>query len=642
MDERTIKHFSLQTTDWLISEKAKYEKLVIDHQDNKDYKETEKWPAKAYWMAPVFQAALTLIDQLLNEKQTGVTPEQEITITNNNQKMEKIEILLKCVVEGTTIKLPDVQLDHAAEYTPVKKALERIGGKWNPRKKGFVFDQDPTEYLSALQRGEEINLKKEYQFFATPTPLANYLVSIAHEEHLKSIENPKILEPSAGDGALVKALVKHYPNQRVDCFELMQENRIKLQQVAGSDILGNDFLHAVQIDVLNMIIEQYDLVIANPPFSKFQDIDHIRAMYKCLKPGGLIVTICSPSLNFGTTKKQVDFREWLSELGADQEEVPTGHFKESGTQVGAYILTIKKPLQGQSPIIKPKEEVEEIDTTEAVPAEQFREPEEIIEDILQSNREIKKHLQNLKQELNPSEEMEFFNKISELIGQQEVSLVLKPKGDKLTVMLIYKSTDNRITGLPAPMLTGTADELDESFFATVSGVMNKITGLVSNVAAIEAKLDGATPAEAAASEPEKPAPKRRSSKKTEAAATTGDDTAAVGSRDADTGEENGVGEVVETIKISAEEEEANRKAEEDRLAKEQEEEEARKKQEEADRLAKEREEKFTHLTWEATELEASKDYLAAAKKLKEAKEFTDDPDSLKEQINSLMTKALED
>ncbi|RYG27178.1 class I SAM-dependent methyltransferase, partial [bacterium] len=275
----------------------------------------------------------------------------------NPNSMETIEILLKCVVEGHTVKLPNIELDADKEYRPVKKALERIGGKWNSRAQGFVFEEDPTELLASIQRGEPVNIKKDFQFFATPVSLANYLVSIAYDKCLVNIENPKILEPSAGDGALVKAIVKHMPDQRVDCFELMELNRIKLQKVAGTDVLGGDFLEAVAQDTMKMITEQYDLIIANPPFTKNQDIDHIRAMYKCLKPGGVIVTIASPSWTFGQQKKQTDFKEWLENIGATTEEVAAGQFKESGTNVSAVIITLQKPVDENSIIIKPKEEV---------------------------------------------------------------------------------------------------------------------------------------------------------------------------------------------------------------------------------------------------------------------------------------------
>jgi hypothetical protein len=58
-----------------------------------------------------------------------------------------------------------------------------IGGKWKGGKVfGFVFATDPTELLDQIANGEKRNLKKEFQFFATPEKLADELVYLADLE----------------------------------------------------------------------------------------------------------------------------------------------------------------------------------------------------------------------------------------------------------------------------------------------------------------------------------------------------------------------------------------------------------------------------------------------------------------------------
>lgn len=105
------------------------------------------------------------------------------------------DVLKNCIVEGNVIKLPDGQLDRKV-YTEVKKSLELIGGKWKGGKTyGFVFEEDPSELLSQIANGEQRNLKKEYQFFATPPVIANLMA----EELTDRISfTDRILEPSAG------------------------------------------------------------------------------------------------------------------------------------------------------------------------------------------------------------------------------------------------------------------------------------------------------------------------------------------------------------------------------------------------------------------------------------------------------------
>ena len=247
----------------------------------------------------------------------------------------KEEVLKNCTVQGTTVKLPGVQLERKL-YQEVAKSLELIGGKWKGGKvMGFVFQQDPTELLEQIANGEKKNLKKEFQFFATPPDLADQLVFEAQIEptHL-------ILEPSAGQGAIVNAVNRVFPNTKVYCYELMPVNQAILDKIEEAEFIGADFLNPDGMNVAQQL--QFDRIIANPPFSKNQDIDHIKEMYNCLKVGGRLVSIASESWVTGTQRKQVEFKNWLSEVGADIIDIERGAFKESGTMVGVKIIIINK------------------------------------------------------------------------------------------------------------------------------------------------------------------------------------------------------------------------------------------------------------------------------------------------------------
>ncbi len=244
--------------------------------------------------------------------------------------MEVLDILKDCKVEGMVVKLPPTQLDRKL-YEQVKNKLELIGGKWKGGKvAGFVFQQDPTDLLEEIAGGENRNIKKEFQFFATPDSLADRMAALAEIDATHSI-----LEPSAGQGALIKAVNKLVPVSRVHCFELMPLNQSFLKKLPSAVIVGEDFLQADEE-------LEFDRIIANPPFTKNQDIDHILKMYSLLKEGGRLVTIASPSWTFGSQKKQVEFREWLDEIGAQVEPLPEGTFKESGTNIKAMLIVIDK------------------------------------------------------------------------------------------------------------------------------------------------------------------------------------------------------------------------------------------------------------------------------------------------------------
>lgn len=237
-------------------------------------------------------------------------------------------ILQKCTIEGNVVKLPDVQLERKL-YTEVAKSLELIGGKWNRKANGFSFNEDPTDLLAQIAGGEKRNLKKEFQFFGTPDALADKLVELSEAQSWHSI-----LEPSAGQGAIVKAINRKLPNHVVDCYELMPVNRTFLEKIPTVNLIGEDFFKHNSF--------KYNRIIANPPFQKNQDILHIQEMYKCLKPNGRLVSMSSTHWQSCNNKQELEFRKWLGSVDAEVHEVPQGAFKESGTSIATLIIVIDK------------------------------------------------------------------------------------------------------------------------------------------------------------------------------------------------------------------------------------------------------------------------------------------------------------
>lgn len=251
----------------------------------------------------------------------------------------KQEVLQACTVNGLIVKLPDVQLERKL-YMEVANALALIGGKWKGNKvMGFVFQTDPTELLQQIAGGEKRNLQKEYQYFSTPAKLGIQMAQLAD---IKSGES--ILEPEAGQGALIDQILKFSDSTNEIYFiEMMPTNVLILEKkYSGKENLY--FIRPVDDDFLNYQGSTFDKIIANPPFAKNQDIDHIYKMYECLKPGGRIVTIASLHWQFAKEQKCLKFREWLDYLNAETIKVDAGEFKESGTNIATCILVIDKPL----------------------------------------------------------------------------------------------------------------------------------------------------------------------------------------------------------------------------------------------------------------------------------------------------------
>lgn len=243
-----------------------------------------------------------------------------------------LKILSSCHVEENIIYLPADQLDRNT-YTAVDKVLAFMGGKWNRKEKGHVFDYAPKDALDeVIATGEVSNHKKDMQFFPTPKVVAEHLCDLAE---IDSASN--CLEPSCGRGNIADAIWERKPNGLIG-IELDPIHKSYLDQKPYPTMTGVNFL-TYEPDQLP------DRIVMNPPFAKQQDIDHVYKAYSILASGGIMVSVMSVSPFQNTDKKSHYFRLWLEGVGAEVEELPEGAFKESGTMVKTCIVKIRKGVE---------------------------------------------------------------------------------------------------------------------------------------------------------------------------------------------------------------------------------------------------------------------------------------------------------
>lgn len=293
--------------------------------------DTEFMMAMLQYVNNATDAAAAVMRSL--QKLLGIDPDEIKADKKKNKEGKKwgVEDVLKhCTFNDNILRLPDVQLNPKS-YAEVKKWITEAGGKWNGGKiQGFTFDFDATRVAGILMSGKRCYLKQEFQFFSTPPALAEWLVSLSDVK-----PGYAVLEPSAGTGAIIKAIHKTCPEVVVDAFELMPENRQTLEKMINVSLVDEDFTQGVP--------RLYDRIFANPPFARNQDIRHARMMYDALDPnGGEMCVITSRHWVNAPEKECEQFRNWLHEVNAETHEIPNGVFDESGTSVATMAIVIKR------------------------------------------------------------------------------------------------------------------------------------------------------------------------------------------------------------------------------------------------------------------------------------------------------------
>lgn len=192
---------------------------------------------------------------------------------------------------------------------------------------GFYHDEIRGRFDSLKGRHENGTAPKAvvaYQLFQTPAEVAAMLIQMLD---LNAYE--RVLEPSAGLGNLIKAIIPFEPCEIVavdvnpDCAgELYRQN------LAGVTIKQRDFLDMTPADT-----GKFDAIAMNPPFHMRSDIKHVKHAMQFLKPGGRLAAICMDTHHR---------REAFESIASEWIDLPCGAFKESGTGVGTVMFKLEQ------------------------------------------------------------------------------------------------------------------------------------------------------------------------------------------------------------------------------------------------------------------------------------------------------------
>jgi phospholipid N-methyltransferase len=174
--------------------------------------------------------------------------------------------------------------------------------------------------------------------YSTPEPLAREMVRLAGIR-----PGMRVLEPSAGFGAIARQVQATCPQAWLDVIEMQPALQTVLHQ-QGYRLVGTDALEYAAGPV-------YGAVVMNPPFRRRLDIWHILRCFDFVAPGGRLVTIASAESMDGLSTCTAAFRAWLREQSVWVCRLPggpSGIFMQSSkpTQVETYLMVIQKAAAG--------------------------------------------------------------------------------------------------------------------------------------------------------------------------------------------------------------------------------------------------------------------------------------------------------
>lgn len=262
-----------------------------------------------------------------------------------------LDVLRRARLDENMLFLPtgDGRLERTL-YVDTDKVLRALGGAWKRKLGGHLFDVEEVKPLidAVLATGTYVDAKKLFQFFETPPALADELVARLPVAALRRPAGLRVIDPSAGNGALLDAL--HRRLTRLDIpHDVTQWAAIEPQSACkkvlaskGYQVLAcDDFLeyipsHGAAVLPLD---QRYDVCLQNPPFTQGQATMHLsHALEQGLAENYALIQ--PASFGFRARRAERGLRTLVMSLGGEVFENDPDAFASSGTKVRTLSIII--------------------------------------------------------------------------------------------------------------------------------------------------------------------------------------------------------------------------------------------------------------------------------------------------------------
>lgn len=275
---------------------------------------------------------------------------KQLVINNFVSAMSSIETLEECVSPLETEffnKVNEIQEKTGKEISIKEKdklRLELFGKELERFSKRLVIKNEKilNDLNNILNKTEEQATKQldksildNLQEYFTPPEVAKKMIDKIDLLNDKR-DDLRILEPSAGEGALILPLIKRMSTgeqfYKIDLVEFSNDNRKFLE----------DFEHSDYIELMKernflkfLPNQNYDYIIMNPPFhlkrtnhrnlykKDVWDVQFIKRAFGMLKKGGKLIAITSQAFINNTKEPFGDFNDWIKTKNHSIEKTNT-------------------------------------------------------------------------------------------------------------------------------------------------------------------------------------------------------------------------------------------------------------------------------------------------------------------------------
>ncbi|WP_306211088.1 methyltransferase [Actinoplanes sp. RD1] len=256
------------------------------------------------------------------------------------------EALTGARIDGTRVHL--TQQLPPEDYRQVASVLATLGGIWSPTQRATLFPDgsDPHTLITAtLAKGVvPLHPRAAEGWVRTPDDLADDLCAYPNSDLAELPAGSAVLEPSAGIGSLVAAMLRANPHLDVAAVEPHPSRASVCAALDPAITVHAETFEAFAARTTATGL-RYAAIVMNPPFAVPHDksiwVEHLRLAWHLLAPGARLVCVVPASI--ATGPRYTDTRAFVEHHGRHQP-MPFEAYKPSGTTFATRLVTLTKPV----------------------------------------------------------------------------------------------------------------------------------------------------------------------------------------------------------------------------------------------------------------------------------------------------------